>query len=117
MEEVSLEAFGAWRALAVRAHVAAGYPPAEMVERPLPDPRAARYHLLANNYEHFCECAIMGKSSSVQVKRFVRSPARLGGRHRDAWVRARACRLRHIAVVNDAPARSRRRRSRFGRGT
>ena len=80
VEEVSLEAFRAGHALAVRAHVAARYTPAELVERARSRIGERRYHLLANNCEHFCEWAIMGKSSSVQVKRFVRSPL--------AWVRS-----------------------------
>ena len=77
VEEVDLEEFCAGRGFAVRLHAGASYSPTEIVERARSRIGEERYHLLANNCEHFCEWAIMGRSFSVQVERFLASPLAL----------------------------------------
>ena len=77
VEEVNLEEFCAGRGVAVRVHVGARHTPAEIIERARSRIGEERYHLLANNCEHFCEWAIMGRSCSVQVERFLASPLAL----------------------------------------
>src|SRR6185295_4626644 len=74
VEEVSLEQFCAGHGFARRVHAGSGYTPTEIVERARSRIGERRYDLLANNCEHFCEWAIMGQSSSVQVERFLASP-------------------------------------------
>jgi uncharacterized caspase-like protein len=77
VEEVSLEQFCAGHGFAVRAHANSGYTPTEIVERARSRIGEHGYRLLANNCEHFCEWAIMGRSCSVQVERFLASPLAL----------------------------------------
>jgi len=77
VEEVSLEQFCAGRDFATRVHAGSRYTPTEIVERARSRIGEQRYDLLANNCEHFCEWAIMGQSSSVQVERFLASPLAL----------------------------------------
>jgi hypothetical protein len=77
VEEVGLEQFCVGQGFAVRAHVGSSYTPTEVVERARSRIGERRYDLLANNCEHFCEWAIMGRSSSVQVERFLTSPLAL----------------------------------------
>ncbi|HEY7242234.1 MAG TPA: caspase family protein [Burkholderiales bacterium] len=79
VEEIGLEEFCSGRGFELRVHVGARYSPAEIVERARSRIGEQRYDLLANNCEHFCEWAIMGRSCSVQVERFLSSPL--------AWVR------------------------------
>src|SRR5262245_37270860 len=74
VEEVGLEQFCAGEGFAVRVHAESRYTPNEIVERARSRIGEERYHLLANNCEHFCEWAIMGRSSSVQVQRLLTSP-------------------------------------------
>ena len=74
VEEVSLEQFCAGNGFAMRVHVAGSYTPTEIVERARSRIGEQRYNILANNCEHFCEWATMGRSCSVQVQRFLTSP-------------------------------------------
>ena len=69
--------FSAGEGFAVRVHVDSRYTPTEIVARARSRIGERRYDLLANNCEHFCEWAIMGRSSSVQVERFLTSPLAL----------------------------------------
>ncbi|HEV8110763.1 MAG TPA: caspase family protein [Burkholderiales bacterium] len=77
VEEVSLEEFCAGRGFATRVHVGGRYTPMEIVERARSRIGEQRYDLLANNCEHFCEWAIMGRSFSIQVERILASPLAL----------------------------------------
>jgi uncharacterized caspase-like protein len=77
VEEVRLDEFCQGQAFAIRDHAASPYTPSEIVERARSRIGERRYDLLANNCEHFCEWAIMGRASSVQVERFLKSPLAL----------------------------------------
>jgi len=77
VEEVGLEQFCAGQGFAVRVHAESRYTPKEIVERARSRIGEQRYHLLANNCEHFCEWAIVGRGSSVQVERLLASPLAL----------------------------------------
>jgi len=101
VEEVSLEQFCAGHGFALRLHARSGYTPTEIVERARSRIGERRYDLLANNCEHFCEWAIMGRSSSVQVERLLASPLALLRRIVGGAVLASA-----LALVGAAPAQA-----------
>ena len=101
VEEVELEEFCAGRGFATRVHLDSRYTPAEIVERARSRIGERRYDLLANNCEHFCQWAIMGRSCSVQVERFLASPLALLRRIVGGAVLASA-----LALVGAAPAQA-----------
>jgi hypothetical protein len=77
VEEVTLEQFCSGQGFAMRVQAGSSYTPAEIVERARSRIGEQRYHLLANNCEHFCEWAINGRSCSSQVERFLGFPRRV----------------------------------------
>jgi hypothetical protein len=74
IERVTVEEFTQGRCLAVTAEPAAAFATAEIVRRALSRVGEARYHLLTNNCEHFCEWCLRGEPRSRQVERWVSAP-------------------------------------------
>jgi uncharacterized caspase-like protein len=77
VEEVRLDEFCQGQGFATRVRGVSPYAPTQIVQRARSRIGERRYDLLANNCEHFCEWAIMGRANSVQVERFLRSPLAL----------------------------------------
>jgi hypothetical protein len=98
VEEVSLEQFCGGQGFAIRVQAGSNYTPAEIVERARSRIGEQRYHLLANNCEHFCEWAVNGRSCSSQVERFLAFPQALLRRVLDTRA------LRWVATLVTHPA-------------
>ncbi len=77
IERVSLETFTQGRCLDVIVEPDAAYAAADIVRRAMSRVGEARYHLLTNNCEHFCEWCLRGEARSRQVERWVSAPRRL----------------------------------------
>ena len=77
IERVSLETFTQGRCLDVIVEPDAAYAAADIVRRAMSRVGEARYHLLTNNCEHFCEWCLHGEPRSRQVERWMSAPRRL----------------------------------------
>ena len=74
VEEISLEAFAAGCAVAVRLEPCACFVGTEAVARARSRLGESRYRLLSNNCEHFCSWCLSGESRSEQVEACLRQP-------------------------------------------
>lgn len=77
VEEVSLARFAMGRAIAVRAHAAPRFDGDEVMRRARSRMGEARYRVLSNNCEHFCEWCLHDEQRSYQVERLLSLPRRL----------------------------------------
>ena len=78
VEEVSLASFALGRTISIRAHVAPRFDGEEVMRRARSRIGEARYRLLSNNCEHFCEWCLHDEPRSYQVERLLNLPRRLG---------------------------------------
>ncbi|CAG9174776.1 hypothetical protein LMG23992_02783 [Cupriavidus laharis] len=74
VEETSLEAFAAGRAVIVRLEPCARFVGIETVARARSRLGENRYRLFSNNCEHFCSWCLSGESRSEQVETCLRHP-------------------------------------------
>lgn len=74
VEEISLAAFAAGRAVAVRREPCARFVGTEAVTRARSRLGENRYCLFSNNCEHFCSWCLSGESRSEQVEACLRHP-------------------------------------------
>jgi hypothetical protein len=74
VEEVTLAAFAAGRAIRVQPHPGAPYTGPQVVARARARVGEDRYRLLTNNCEHLCTWCIEGKSRSAQVRQRLLHP-------------------------------------------
>ena len=78
VEEVSLARFALGRTISIRAHAAPRFDGEEVMRRARSRIGEARYRLLSNNCEHFCEWCLHDEPRSYQVERLLNLPRRLG---------------------------------------
>lgn len=90
VEEVSLARFALGRAISVRAHAAPRFDGEEVTRRARSRIGEARYRLLTNNCEHFCEWCLQDEPRSYQVERLLKLPRSLGRAFGSAfsWLRS-----------------------------
>lgn len=72
IETVSIEQFTRGRPLQVLVEATSRFSSAEIVQRAMSRIGENRYHVLANNCEHFCEWCVHADQRSYQVDRLLR---------------------------------------------